>query len=122
MSKLPADIGTMAAVARAQASAGSGYRVFDWDEAARRIVQRGIKYAEAGLISDWSYTGGAILANGVPVSKSDTYTFLASNWAIPGLLVDDDVEECWTWESETDGWGSGTYWPESARLILRGDS
>lgn len=123
MTGLPADIGTMAAFARASAATGtSNGRVFDWDDAARRIVERGIQDAQAGLISDWGSTGGTILAYGRPVPAEDTYTFLASNWATPGLLIDGDVEPCWRYERDTDGWDSKTYWPESALAILRGDA
>jgi len=120
MNNLPADIGTMAAFVRAEANQHARMRVFDWDDAARRIVERGITDADAGLMSDWGSTGGPILADGEPVPADDTYVFLASVWAAPGLLVDGEVEECWRYETADDAWDAGTYWPESALAILRG--
>lgn len=112
---------TMSAFAMGQMNHNKPPRVFDWDKAARRIRESGAVEAWAGLSGDWSCTGGAIYANGGPVSEDDTYTFLASTWATPELELDGSVEDCWVYERETDGWGPRTYWPESARRILRGD-
>jgi hypothetical protein len=92
--------------------------VFDWDRAARRIQESGARSAAAGLRDDWGWTGGPIWADG-PYAEDETYTYLASTWAVPELDLDGTIEECWTWQDETE-WDAGTYWPESARTILLG--
>jgi hypothetical protein len=56
--------------------------------------------------------------DGKPVPEDDTYVYLASTWATPELDIDGDVIECYRMQSETPGWDSGTYWPESARALL----
>lgn len=109
---------TLSAFANAQAAAGNEPKVFDWDEAARRIVKAGALTASAGLSGDWEWTGGDILRNGEPIPADETYTYLSSNWATPELDVDGVVTPCFRAESETDGWDAGTYWPESALAIL----
>lgn len=117
---------TMAAYAMAVGSRGARVRVLDWDEAARRIVAAKATHAAAGLGRDWEWTGGPILAEGLPIPREDTYTYLASTWAVPELAVGDHdgvwenaAEPCWRYKDETPGWDSGTYWPESALAILR---
>lgn len=104
---------------------GDQPRVFDWDEAARRIVAAKATHASAGLSGDWDWTGGEILADGKPVPAEDTYTYLASIWAIPELALGEGDwsagDDCWRWKDETPGWDSDTYWPQSALDILNGD-
>lgn len=112
---------TLSAFAMGQASRGRGLRVFDWDKAARVIKERGAQEAAAGLAGDWEWTGGQILQDGKPVPEAETYTFLASTWATPELQVDGETMDCYRMQSETDGWGADTYWPESARKILAGE-
>jgi hypothetical protein len=98
---------------------GALQRVFDWDKAARLIVESGAKSAVAGLSSDMEWTAGQILEDGKPDLES--YTFLSSNWATPVLVLDDGEEiDCWRYASETPGWDSGTKWPESAKALLLG--
>ena len=46
--------------------------------------------AEAGLEGDWDYTGGIIYSN--KKSTTDDYTYLASNWAIPTLILNEEEE------------------------------
>ncbi len=104
-------------------SRGAKQKVFDWDAAARYIVEHGITEAYAGLSLDLGYTGGKILENGKPVPQKDTITYLASNWATPVLygFTEDGLElPFWKYEEDTPGWDSDTYWPESALAILRG--
>jgi len=113
---------TMSAFAMGEMYRGNEQKVFDWDRAARRIVETGCKNASAGLANDWEWTGGEILRDGKPVPQDETYTFLASTWATPELSLDGDVEDCFIMRSKSDGWNSGTYWPESALAILRGDA
>jgi hypothetical protein len=83
------------------------HRVFDWDKASHIIKDTFSKHpdlvAEAGLQGDWNYTGGTIFENGKPVL--DSYTYLASNWAIPTLILSYDGEdqqqiECWLYQSD----------------------
>lgn len=111
---------TLSAFAMGYAHKGKRHRVFDWDRAARRIVETGAQNASAGLSQDWEWTGGEILRDGKPVPADDTYTYLASNWAIPELELDGAVEDCFVFMDESPGWDSGTYWPESALAILGG--
>jgi hypothetical protein len=113
---------TLSAVAMNKASRGSRVRVFDWDKAAGIIANGRVTEAAAGLQDDWEWTGGAILRECQPVPADDTYTYLASNWAIPELRLestpDGDITlPCWLWADET-GWDAHTYWPDSALAIL----
>lgn len=105
---------TTAALARGLANMGQPSRVFDWDRAARLIAEAKPDVASAGLRDDWEWTGGRIWAEGAPVPREQTYTYLASTWAIPELDMDGLVQPCWRWSSETPGWDAGTYWPQSA--------
>lgn len=111
---------SMSAFAMGQANQGRTLMVFDWDRAAKIIRDRGAHEASAGLSGDWEYTGGPILRDGEPVPSNDTYTYLASTWATPELEVDGELIDCWRYQPDTPEWGAGTYWPESARLILIG--
>lgn len=102
-------------------------KIFDWDKAAKIIKEHNIKNASAGLEGDWSWTGGIILDGGEIVPREETYTFLASDWAIPILRIDDDddgydddVIDCWI-DQEKTAWDADTYWPESAKKILKGE-
>lgn len=110
---------TMAAFAMGQAAQGNPVKVFDWNEAATRIKVAGAQTASAGLQDDWEWTGGEILRDGEPVPHENTYVYLASTWAIPELVIDDDDPiPCWKFSDDTDGWDSATYWPASALAIL----
>lgn len=113
---------SMSAFMRGQAAAGREPRVFDWHKAALLIRERRPSRAGAGLESDWEYTGGEIFKDGAPVPREDTYTYLASTWAAPQLDLDGEVVECWLMMSDTPGWDSHTYWPESALAILRAEA
>lgn len=108
---------TMKAYLNSVAAQGERHRVFDWDTAARIIRERKPEEASAGLAGDWEYTGGAIYRDGKPVPKGDTYTYLASNWAGPELMLDGELQDCWRYVDEC-GWDEHTYWPESALAIL----
>jgi len=95
---------------------GDRARVFDWDKAAHRINEVKPTEASAGLGLDWEQTGGLIYINGDPVMNS--YTFLASQWAIPELDMDGAVEPCWKYVDETT-WDTDTKWPETSLRILK---
>lgn len=109
---------TLAAFAMGEMNRGRELMVFDWDKAAQIIMESGAEYASAGLRGDWEYTGDTILAGGKPYMDGDT--FLASTWAVPELMVDGELFECYKMQSETPGWYSGTKWPDSALAILAG--
>ena len=92
--------------------------VFDWIKAAKLILENNAKYAAAGLRGDWEYTGGRIFADGKPIKKEDTYTYLSSTWAVPELEIDGIRVECYCMQSKAPKWGSETYWPSEALAIL----
>lgn len=99
---------------------GQPEKIFDWDKAARLIIQHGTQKAGAGLVEDWSWTGGAILEDGKIVL--DSYTFLGSTWATPIVRLFDALGnfedyECYVMESDAE-WNHDTKWPESAIDIL----
>ena len=97
-------------IAKALANKANTMKVFDWDKAAHLMKDKKAVHAEAGLSGDWSCTGGTILDGGKP---SKGYTYLASTWATPTLIVDGEEIDCWIYETDTD-WDSGTSWPQSA--------
>jgi hypothetical protein len=109
---------SLAAYAMAQANYGCDRKVFDWDKAARLIVERKPAEASAGLSQDWEYTGGVIYRNGQP--DLEDYTYLSSNWATPEIDLDGEVIPCFRMQSECPEWDSKTKRPESALAILRG--
>lgn len=109
---------TLRAVTLGMASRDNPLKVFDWDAAANYMVLNNIKYAAAGLSGDWEYTGGQIFADGKIVPEEDTYTYLASTWATPQLYTERGLVDCWKWQYDTD-WDCHTYWPESAREIIK---
>lgn len=108
------------AMARGMAASGQPMRVFDWHKAVEIIKARGAKDARAGLQSDMEWTGGSILENGEPVPSERTYTYLASKWATPIIEIDGEEIECWSWQKDTPEWDAHTYWPDSARAMLKG--
>lgn len=112
-------VDTMTAFARGAAAreAGAKMRVFDWDKAARLIREHKAANAEAGLSGDLEWTAGSIFKDGAVVASDDTYTYLASCWATPVLIIDGEEIDCWV-EGDKTQWDAKTYWPESARLIL----
>ena len=109
---------SMSAFAMGAANAHRELMVFDWERAAQIIKERKPSRVEAGLRGDWEWTGGAIYANRAPVPKGDTYTYLASTWAVPEIDVDGKVSPCFRMQSETPNWDADTYWPEEALQIL----
>lgn len=112
---------TLRAFIIGEANRNKELMVFDWHKAARLILERKPAYASAGLSSDWEWTGGTIFEDGKPVSKEDTYTYLASTWATPELDLDGVVVECYIMQSEAPDWDWDTYWPQSTVSILSGD-
>lgn len=108
---------------KAEANSGKDAMVFDWDKAAKLIKMRGAYTAHAGLRGDWGYTGGIILEHGKIIPQEDTYTYLASTWAVPELIIDDgEPIACYTMQSVHPEWDAESYWPDTARDILRGCS
>ena len=91
--------------------------VFDWDKAAGILAMRNPDEAVAGLQDDYEYTAGTIWRSGKPVM--DEYTYLASTWAHPMLIIGDEEIECWRYKSEAPEWNSETKWPKSAIDIVK---
>lgn len=107
----------------AKAAAENPQQAFNWDKAAEIIKDRLKEHpnlrAEAGLEGDWNYTGGVIFEDGVPVT--DDYTYLASNWAIPTLILtyDGGDEEAIPCYIEKNGrFSEDTKWDEESLSIL----
>ena len=101
---------------------GRTSRVFDWNKAAEIINEKHILNADAGLQNDMEWTAGEILRDGKPVTNS--YTFLASVWAIPVLSYYKSEEDeypteipCYVMADETT-FDAHTKWPQSALDIL----
>jgi len=109
---------SLSAFTLGQAHRDKPLRVFDWDTAAAIIAERKPQYVEAGLRGDMEWTGGAIWSKGAVVPEDDTYTFLASTWATPVLVIDGEEVDCWRYQSDTPDWDAGTYWPDSARALV----
>ena len=107
---------TMQLLAMGAINRGKEKRIFDWGKAARLIKERRPQIALAVLEGDWFWTEGTIYENGAPVSPDDI--ILATTWATPVLVLDDEQIECWRMESEAPTWDSGTYWPQEALDIL----
>ena len=93
--------------------------VFDWDKAAKLIIENKPFTASAGLKDDWEFTGGFIWTDNKPVLKND-YVYLQSTWAIPELNLDDkQIINCFIMESKAPkNWGRNPYWPKSALEII----
>ena len=101
---------------RGQASRYDPVRVFDWNKAARRLIDEKGRLVQAALEEDWEWTCGIILKDGKIPEERDTY--LASTWATPILVIDGSSEPCWVWQKEHPDWDATTFWPPSARKIL----
>lgn len=117
---------TMSAFAMGDANRGKKLMVFDWNKAARLIKDQKPLYALAGLRDDWEWTGGGIWKNNAPVPKDETYTYLASTWAVPELNIDGDIMDCYIMEDDAPkDWDvdkAKTYWPDSALEIINSQS
>lgn len=106
---------TMMAFAMGEAHRNDELKVFDWNKAAMLIKQRQPQKAEAGLEDDLEWTCGTIWENNKPVI--DNYAYLASTWATPLLILDEEEIPCYVMEHETC-WDAQTKWPESALQIV----
>ena len=91
--------------------------VFDWDKAARILSERMPNVATAGLENDFEWTGGVIWNDGKPFMCS--YTYLASTWAKPMLVIGDEEIECWRYKDDVPDWSAETKWPKSAIDIVK---
>lgn len=108
---------SIAAFAMGVANRDRELMVFDWNKAAMLIKQHKPVKAEAGLKGDLEWTGGTIWRDDKPVKNS--YTYLASTWATPLLILDGEETPCYIMEHETK-WRAKTTWPESALKIIEG--
>ena len=109
----------MSAFAKGYENKGQEKMVFDWVAAAQKIREIKPKIAKAGLQGDFENTGGIIYEDGKINTKS--YTYLASGWARPILILDDVVYECFLMEEQTK-YNKATKWPQEAINILEGES
>ena len=107
---------SLMAFAMGAANRGKERMVFDWDKTAALIREHKPDHAMAGLKDDFEYTGGTIYEAGKPVRNGRTY--LASTWATPQLVMDEETHDCYRMESDTPGWNEKTKWPASAIAIL----
>lgn len=101
------------------ANKGKEKRVFDWVSAAKIIKEKNPRIAEAGLQGDFEHTSGVIYEDGKAVR--DQYCYLASTWAIPILVMDDEVYECFLMEEQTE-YNQNTMWPEEALAIIESET
>jgi hypothetical protein len=90
-------------------------KVFDWIKAAQLIRDRQPSEAVAGLSEDMSWTAGTIYLNGNIVS--DSYLYLASDWATPVVVLDGEEIECYTVMPARLAYDRPV-WSEEARQIL----
>lgn len=90
--------------------------VFDWVRAAQIIKAYKPKEASAGLEEDWEWTSGRIFVDEKPYT--DDYTYLASTWATPQLLLDGKLFDCYVMKNEVPDWNAYTQWPQIALDIL----
>ena len=108
---------TALAFAMGEAHRNDPLMVFDWDKAARILSERVPNKAFAGLEGDFEYTGGIIWFCGEPCMSD--YTYLASTWAKPLLVIGDEEIECWRYSSDVPEWSAGTKWPKSAMETVK---
>ena len=108
---------TLDAFVMGEANRSKERMVFDWDKAARLIAEKKPHRAWAGLRGDFCNTGGVIYENGKLITYE--YTYLASTWAVPELVMDGEIVECYKMEAETPKWDAYTKWPKSAVEIYR---
>ena len=102
-------------------STGQPYKVFDWDKAVDLLIEHKAQTAVAGLQSDLEWTAGTIFKDGKPLLEPgdlDGTTYLASNWAIPILVIDGREYDCYMESRQLQElgkmWTADTYWPEES--------
>lgn len=108
---------------RAEAAKNNKHMAFNWDKAAEIIKEKLKEHpdliAEAGLQGDWNYTGGVIFSDGKPTN--DRYTYLASNWAKPTLILSwngEEQEELVVEIESDERFDSDTKWDDTSLAIL----
>lgn len=104
--------------AKGAANKGKEKRVFDWISAAKKIKEKNPQIAQAGLQGDFEYTSGTIYEDEQPLRSKSCY--LASTWATPILVMDDEVYECFLMEEQTE-YNQNTMWPEEALAIIESE-
>lgn len=107
---------SMAALMKGYATRFQPQKVFDWNKAAQIVKDSGCQYADAGLSEDLSCTCGVIYSEGDPFF--DDYTYLASTWATPVLIIDGQEYECWVYRDDSPGWDCDTKWPQTALDVI----
>lgn len=104
---------------KGRANKGKEKRVFDWVAAAKKIKEKNPQIAKAGLQDDFEYTSGVIYEDGEVVRSE--FCYLKSNWAIPVLVMDDEVYECFLMEEQTE-YNENTMWPDEALAIIESET
>lgn len=107
---------TLLAFRMGELNRGKERMVFDWDKAAKLIVEKRPEIAVAGLDQDLEYTADVIFDQGNIMT--DARPYLASTWATPVLIMDDVSYNCYRMESEVPEWDEHTVWPDSAKDIM----
>lgn len=100
---------------------GQPYKVFDWNKAVDLLIEHSAQTAIAGLRHDLEWTSGTIFKDGKPLLEPgdlDGVTYLASNWAMPILIIDGMEYECYVESRQLQElgkmWTAETYWPEES--------
>ena len=100
-----------------QANRGREQKVFDWVKAANLIKNHpdfpNIQ-CEAGLAGDFEYTGGIIFDGKI---VEDDYTYLASTWATPTLIIDGEEHDCYVMENFTE-WNEARSGQKRPKVLL----
>lgn len=107
---------TLLAFRMGELNRGKERMVFDWDKAAKLIVEKRPEIAVAGLDQDLEYTADVIFDQ--RNIMTDARPYLASTWATPVLILDDVSYDCYKMESEVPEWDEHTVWPDSAKDIM----
>lgn len=92
-------------------------RVFDWEKAAKIILERKAEKAVAGIDTDWLGTRDAIYKDGKPVENRDSGAYLQSHWGFPTLSVNGDMIQCYR-EVKVESDELFDWWPDRALEVL----
>lgn len=103
---------------RGRESIKNEMKIFNWESAAKFIVENRPEVAAMSLNGDYEisyreiYRGGKIVTH-----HKDIALFCGSTWATPVFVANDKVYECYLPASQTKH-KQKTYWPKEAREIL----
>ena len=89
-------------------------KIFDWNKAARLIVESKVETAKAGLEEDWENTSRIIWFRGI-VAEGNTP--IESRFATPVVEIDGEKIACYIFDCDLDNWQEKE-WPNLARIIV----